>query len=429
MLYFRDSSINTMNIHAAILTIGDEILYGQITDTNAQWLAAALSDAGIKLRRKITVGDSREEILAGFEEAQRNADIIITTGGLGPTKDDITKKVFAEFFGTEMTFRPEVLANIERLFSLRNRTVNDLNKTQAWIPANGEIITNEVGTAPGMWFSHQGKVFISMPGVPHEMKKMMAEVAIPRLKQTFDVPYIYHRMIKTVGVPESTLAEVINDWEDSLPPFIKLAYLPKLGQVRLRLTAMGTDRALLEAAVAEEVEKVKPLIGKWVYAYDEEEIEHTIGQMLLSRGQHLATAESCTGGLIADRITDLAGCSAYYKGGIVAYSNDVKISQLGVKAETIVAHGAVSEQTAMEMAEQVRLRYGADYGIATTGVAGPGGGTPEKPVGTVWIGYSDAHKTFAKKYMLVHDRMMNIQFAYNLAMNLLRLQLLGEEPL
>jgi len=415
------------NVFAEIITIGDEILYGQIVDTNSQWLSAELDKAGIRVLRKTAISDTREEILASFKEAASRSSIIITTGGLGPTKDDITKHTFAEYFGTELTHREEVLENIIDLFKSRGRSLNKSNEAQALVPSNGKVIMNTIGTAPGMWFEKDGKVFISMPGVPHEMKKMMAEQAIPMLQETFHTPTIYHKMVKTVGIAEAVLSETIADWETALPDEIKLAYLPRLGQVRMRLTATGNDLAHLKELVEIEIAKLFPLVGNYIYAYDDEEIEHTIGKLLTDRGEKLATAESCTGGLIANRITDIAGCSAYYEGGIVAYSNNVKNQQLGVKAETLAQHGAVSEQTAMEMAENARIKYGADYGISTTGIAGPGGATPDKPVGTIWIGYSDKNETFAKLYNLTKDRMLNVNFTYNLAMNLLRKKLIEQD--
>jgi nicotinamide-nucleotide amidase len=301
-----------------------------------------------------------------------------------------------------------------------------MNQTQALVPSNAEVLMNKVGTAPGMWFEKGNKTFISMPGVPHEMKKMISEQAIPRLQQKYETPSILHKMVKTIGVAEAVLAEILETWEANLPENIKLAYLPRLGQVRLRLTAMGNSLEEITAEVQSEIDKLPNLIGKYIYAYDDEEVENTIGKMLVARQETLATAESCTGGLLANKITDISGCSAYFVGGIVAYGYDVKVSQLGVKQETLDSFGAVSEQVAMEMAENVRKKYGSNYGLSTTGIAGPDGGTPEKPVGTVWIGYSDENITFAKHYQLTPNRMMNVNFTYNLAMNLLRRQLLGE---
>ncbi|WP_020531351.1 competence/damage-inducible protein A [Flexithrix dorotheae] len=409
---------------AEIITIGDEILYGQITDTNSQWISAELDKAGIKTIRKVSIGDQKSEILSAIEEAQTRADIILITGGLGPTKDDITKKTFAEYFGVEMFQDKSVLENIEGLFKARGREINELNQQQAFVPKNARVIMNLVGTAPGMWFEQNGKVMVSMPGVPSEMKKMMSEQIIPSLQEKFETPFILHKMIKTIGIGESKLAPMIEHWEDNLPDHIKLAYLPRMGQVRLRLTAFGTDKQKLDIEIGEQIKKVVPIIGKYIYGFDEEEVEHTIGRLLLQKKQTLATAESCTGGLLADKITDIPGCSAYFKGGIVAYSNEVKMSQLGVLEETLKAHGAVSEQTAMEMAKNVREKYNADYGISTTGIAGPDGGVPGKPVGTIYIGYSDQKETFAKLLNLTQDRHININFTYNAILNLLRKKLM-----
>ncbi|MEH0157658.1 competence/damage-inducible protein A [Limibacter armeniacum] len=408
-----------MNVYAEIITIGDEILYGQITDTNSQWIGQELGKAGFRIIRKTSIGDTREEILTALKEAEQRADVILTTGGLGPTKDDITKYTFAEYFGTEMTFREEVFENIDRLFKIRGRQLTELNRQQAYVPSNGKVVMNEVGTAPGMWFPKGKKVFVSMPGVPHEMKKMMTDSIIPSLRESFNTPFIYHKMVRTIGIPESSLSQMLEDWELALPEHIKLAYLPRLGQVRLRLTATGPDLDMLKYEVEKQLEQIRPMLGDKMYSEDDLEIEELIAGLLTSRGQKLATAESCTGGLVADRITNLAGASAFFQGGIVAYSNEVKESQLGVNATTLQAHGAVSEETAKEMAENVRLKYGADFGISTTGIAGPTGGTPEKPVGTIWIAYSDKDKTEAKLLQLSSDRLLNINATANAVLKLL----------
>jgi len=266
-----------MHTFADIVTIGDEILYGQIVDTNSQWLSEALNRVGIRIRRKLSIGDTREEILEALQEGAERAQIVITTGGLGPTKDDLTKKLFAEFFGVEMTHRPEVYAKLEELYAARKKLLNDLNAQQALVPANGEVIMNEVGTAPGMWFEHEGTVFISMPGVPHEMKRMMANTAIPRLQQYFNTPFIFHRMVKTIGIAEAVLAEQIEEWESNLPEDVKLAYLPRLGHVRLRLTSIGSDKEELEQAINAAVEQLRPLIHEHVSAHDNNDVEHTVG--------------------------------------------------------------------------------------------------------------------------------------------------------
>jgi nicotinamide-nucleotide amidase len=414
-------------VFAEVLTIGDEILYGQITDTNSQWIGEELSKIGVNIIRKTSVGDDKAQILKAFQEAESRASIILTTGGLGPTKDDITKNTFAEYFGVGMSMRQEVLENIKELFKQRGRELTQLNEMQALVPENGEVVMNLVGTAPGMWFEKNGKVFVSMPGVPHEMKKMMTDTILPKIQKKFKTPHIYHKSVKTIGIAESKLAKTIEAWEDALPSHIKLAYLPRLGQVRLRLTCIGENLDALKAEAEELVQKLKPLIGEYIFAYEDEEIEVTVGKILKERAETLAVAESCTGGMVANLITNVAGCSAYFMGGVVAYSNEVKINQLGVKKETLDAHGAVSEQTAMEMAEGVRKRLNTTYGIATTGIAGPDGGTPTKPVGTIWIGFSSEKETIAKQLNLTKDRLINIQLTYSAVMNLLRKRILGEE--
>ncbi|TAD98028.1 MAG: competence/damage-inducible protein A [Bacteroidetes bacterium] len=412
------------HVFAEILTIGDEILYGQITDTNSQWIGAELSKIGVKVARKTSVGDSEEVIVNAIESALQMADIVLVTGGLGPTKDDITKKTLAKIYQSEMTSRPEVLANIERLFASKGRVINDLNQMQALVPTAAEVVMNVVGTAPGMWFEKNGKVLVSMPGVPFEMKKMMTDLILPKLQVFFKTPVIYHRVIKTINVPESTLAKIIENWEDNLPEHIKLAYLPSSGQVKLRLTANGTDADLLKTEVQNEIEKLIPLIEKNIFGYDTDEIEQVVARKLVEKKMTISTAESCTGGFLAHQFTKQAGSSKYFKGGIVAYANEVKKDQLGVSENDLEEFGAVSEQVAKAMAENVRLRYKTDIGIATTGIAGPDGGSPEKPVGTVWIAFSDKNGTTARKLSLYTDRGLNIQITSNEILNWTRLNLL-----
>ncbi len=410
-----------------IITIGDEILYGQITDTNSQWLSAELDKIGLRTFRKTSISDTEDDIYSMLKEASERSAIIITTGGLGPTNDDITKKVYARFFNTTMTIRPEVIENIDRLFRKRGREMSKLNEMQAEVPENGEVINNYIGTAPGMWFDFEGTLFIAMPGVPHEMKKMMHEDVFPRLQKRFKTPHIVHQMVKTIGIAESKLAALLTDWESSLPSNIKLAYLPRFGQVRLRLTATGTDLPLVLQAIEKEIEKLKPIIGKYVYAYSDEEIEKTIGQLLKAKNFTLAVAESCTGGLVSDQITNIPGCSAYFRGGIIAYHNDLKKELLGVSAQTLETVGAVSEETAIKMAEGIRKVAKSTIGISTTGIAGPDGGTAEKPVGTIWIGYADENESLAVQLNLTTDRQMNISFTHNALMTLLLKKLTGEE--
>lgn len=411
-------------ILAETITIGDEILYGQITDTNTQWMSQELDKIGIKTVRKSSVGDQVERILEILAEAESRADVILITGGLGPTKDDITKHTLARYFGTQLKLHEGALADVTNFFAQLGRELTEINRGQAFLPENAVFLSNKMGTAPGMWFEHNGKVFVSMPGVPHEMQGLMRDV-LPRLQAFFQTPIIYHRMVRTVGIGESVLATTIQSWEDALPPHIRLAYLPNLAQVRLRLTATGSDLPTLQREVQEQIDKVLPLIDKYVFGYDETDLEEAIGQLLKERKLTLATAESCTGGYLAHQLTRVAGSSEYFLGGVVAYANAAKTALLGVPETTLAAEGAVSESTVRAMAEGVRQRFGASIGLASTGIAGPGGGTPDKPVGTIWIAYSDTTGTVAKKLQLVKNRDINIKLTAVAVLNLLRRQLTG----
>lgn len=412
-------------IKAEIITIGDEILFGQITDTNTQWISAELTKIGIRTIRKSSVGDNKADILAIFSEAEVRADVVLITGGLGPTKDDITKTTLCEYFNTDLYINEEALAFITDFFAKRGRAMTEINRMQAALPRNSTYIPNLWGTAPGMWFEHHNTVFISMPGVPFEMKNLMTHALLPKLQAHFQTPTIYHKMIRTVGLGESFLAERIEAWEDALPSHIKLAYLPHFGQVRLRLTATGNDMARLQAETQAEVEKVLPLIQKHVFGYDDDELETVIGRTLQQLKATVATAESCTGGYVSHLITKVPGSSAYFVGGVVSYSNDVKISELGVKPETLAAHGAVSEQTVLEMAEGVRARLKSTYGLSASGIAGPDGGTDEKPVGTIWIACAGPNGTRTKKLILGKYREQNIQLTATFLLELLRNQMVS----
>ncbi len=410
-------------VTAELLTIGDEILYGQIVDTNAQWMGVHLGLAGIRVIRKTTVGDVEHEILKAFAEAETRADIILITGGLGPTNDDLTKPCLVKYFNCELKIDDEALAEVTEFFRSRGRTLTEVNRQQAALPVCCEKVTNRIGTAPGMWFNKNGKVFVSMPGVPHEMKKMMTELVIPRLKEAFTTPVIHHQVIRTVGIGESYLAEKISSWENSLPPHIKLAYLPSLGEVKLRLTGIGSDQDKIKAEVDGYAERLIPLAGEFIYGYGDDPLEIVIGNMLRKRRLTLSVAESCTGGYLSHLITSVPGSSDYFQGSMIPYAYDIKMRQLGVKPETLEQFGAVSEPTIMEMANLVRAKFNTDIGVATSGIAGPGGATPEKPVGTVWIAYSDKHHTVTKKLQLSTDRAINIKMASAAVLNLIRLSL------
>ncbi len=407
-------------VFAEVITIGDELLYGQTLDTNSQWMGQELNRVGIKIGRKTAIGDRREDIVSALDEAQQRADIILITGGLGPTKDDITKTTLADYFDSPISLHPQALADLKALFAQRNYPLTALNEQQAALPDKCEMVPNTMGTAPGMWFEQDGKVFVSMPGVPYEMKAMMTNTVLPRLQETFALPVIFHQMVQTVGIGESWLSEKIADWENALPEHIRLAYLPSFGKVKLRLTATGDNLLDLEESVAQQVQTLEPLIDKYIFGYGDVSLEEAIGRDLLAAGKTLALAESCTGGLVAHRITSVPGSSRYFRGGLIPYDNALKINPLKVKEATLRQHGAVSEATVREMAENVRKLLGSDVGLATSGIAGPGGGTAEKPVGTIWIALADADATVARKLTLGNDRLVNIERTSVAVLNLLR---------
>jgi len=407
-------------ILAELLTIGDEILYGQIVDTNSQWMSIELDKVGIKVIRKTTVGDVEEEILTAFAEAEKRADIILITGGLGPTSDDLTKPCLVKYFNSELKINEEALTEVTEFFKSRGRELTELNRLQAALPTACEKITNPVGTAPGMWFDKGDKVFMSMPGVPHEMKKMITEHVLPRLNKKYKLPVIHHKLIRTIGIGESFLAEKIADFEKALPEHIKLAYLPSLGEVKLRLTGFGTSLAQLEAETKALSETLKDRIGQFIYGYGEDPIEVVIGRMLRDKKLTLSIAESCTGGYLSHMITSVPGSSDYFLGTMIPYAYEIKMRQLGVKPEILEKYGAVSEPTIIEMANIVRAKFNTDIGVATSGIAGPGGATPDKPVGTIWIAYSDKHHTVTKKLQLSQDRMINIRMSSMAVLNLIR---------
>ncbi len=410
-------------ILAELLTIGDEILYGQIVDTNSQWMSVELDKVGIRVIRKTTVGDQEDEILAAFEEAEKRADIILITGGLGPTSDDLTKPLLAKYFNCELKIHEEALAEVTEFFVSRGRELTETNRQQAALPVCCTKITNPIGTAPGMWFEKNGKVFMSMPGVPHEMKKMMTERVIPKLLQTYKMPVITHKVIRTAGIGESMLADKIESWEKKLPTNIKLAYLPSLGEVKLRLTGFGDSSQALQKEIDELADQLLPLAGEYIYGYGEEPLEVAIGKKLREKKLTLSIAESCTGGYLSHLITSVPGSSDYFLGSMIPYAYEIKMRQLGVKPEILEKYGAVSEPTIIEMANIVRAKFNTDIGVATSGIAGPGGATPDKPVGTVWIAYSDKYHTVTKRLQLSKERMINIRMSSAAVLNLIRLSL------
>lgn len=406
-----------------IIAIGDELLYGQTMDTNSHWISTELDKANFKVIRRTTIGDREEQILKAFEEAEQRASIILITGGLGPTSDDLTKPCMAKYFNCETAIHEEALQEVSAFFKSRGRELTEVNRQQAALPVCCTKITNAIGTAPGMWFDKNGKVFVSMPGVPHEMKLMMTNIIIPKLKEKFRTPENYHQMIRTVGIGESFLAEKIKDWENALPNHIKLAYLPGLGEVKLRLTGTGTSRSQLEVEIQELTAQLNPLVGEFIYGYGEDPLEVVVGNLLRQQKLKLSIAESCTGGYLSHLITSVPGSSDYFLGTMIPYDYELKMRQLGVRPETLEQYGAVSEPTIIEMANNVRAKFNANIGVATSGIAGPGGATPEKPIGTVWIAYSDRKKTVTRKLQLSKDRMINIKAASTAVLNLIRINL------
>lgn len=413
-------------VRAEIITIGDEILYGQILDTNTQWISLELDKLGIKTIRKSSVGDQASEITQILQEASSRADIVFITGGLGPTKDDLTKKVLADFFNCGLAMHPEALQDVTEFFAKRGRELSDINRDQALLPTKAQFVPNKQGTAPCMWFEEKGVIWVSMPGVPFEMKAIMETEVLPRVIKHFKTPVIFHKVIKTVGIGESYLSDLIQEWELSLPAHIKLAYLPSLGIVKLRLTAFGDDLDSLSADVETELARVMPLISSFVFGYEKEELAEVVGHILRKTKTSLGVAESCTGGHLAHQFTQISGSSDYFTGGIVSYANQIKMEQLGVSASILSEFGAVSEPCIRAMAEGARKVLCTTYALATSGIAGPTGGTEEKPVGTVWIALAHPEGVITRKLQLAGTRMQNIHMTSLASINLLRRFLLHD---
>ncbi len=413
-------------VRAEIITIGDEILYGQILDTNTQWISLELDKLGIKTVRKSSVGDQKDEIVQILQEAQKRADVVFITGGLGPTKDDLTKKILADFFDCTLAYHSEALQDVTEFFLKRGRELSDLNRDQALLPTKCTFIPNKQGTAPAMWFNELDTIWISMPGVPFEMKAIMESEVLPRLVNHFKLPVIVHQLVKTVGIGESYLSDLIQDWELQLPAHIKLAYLPSLGIVKLRLTGFGDSAENLHQQISAEYAKVMPLIKSYVFGYEKDELADVVGKLLVSKQATLSLAESCTGGYLASQFTQQAGCSAYFLGGLLAYANDIKMNQLGVSAQILNDEGAVSEACIRAMATGVRELNGSEYALATSGIAGPDGGTSEKPVGTIWIALAHPTGVITRKLTLGGTRIQNIHLTSLTAINLLRRFLLND---
>lgn len=406
-----------------IMTIGDELLYGQVIDTNSAFMGQELGKLGLRVRQITSVSDFADEIVAALDLARERADVVLMTGGLGPTKDDLTKHVLARYFGAELVMHEPTLRHVEGIFARYNRPMLEVNRQQAMVPSNCTVLHNALGTAPGMWFEDRGTIFVSMPGVPFEMKGLMKDEVLPRLQQHFQTPPIEHVVVQTVGLGESYLAEKIADWESALPSNIKLAYLPSLGGVRLRLSGYADGQPDLRARMEALLPALRERIGDVIFAVGEVPLEQAVGQLLLERDLTVGTAESCTGGYVAYRLSSVPGSSRYFQGSVVAYSNDIKMRELGVKPATLAEHGAVSEATVREMAEGLRQRLGVDVAIATSGIAGPDGGTPTKPVGTICIAYADQHQTVSRQFSFDRGRQLNVEYTSTAVLNLLRLSL------
>jgi len=409
---------------AEIITIGDEILIGQTVDTNSNFIAGQLSALGIIVRQINAISDNPEHIVATLENAEKYADIIIITGGLGPTRDDLTKKTLVDYFAMKLELDMGVLAHVESLLCGRGVEMNILNKNQALVPNGAVVLPNKVGTAPGLLFQKNEKYFVALPGVPFEMVHLIKEQVLPFLVKLMDEVVVVHSTVMTIGLPESTLAEMLSEWEDNLPSNIKLAYLPIPTALKLRLSAKGKSRALIKKEVQNHISQLKHIIPNNIFSYIDEPIEVTVGNMMINRNITLSTAESCTGGNIAHLITSVAGSSSYFKGGVVAYSNEAKIKLVGVDPQTIDRYGAVSCEVVMELAVGCKRIFGTDYAIAISGIAGPGGGTSEKPVGTTWMAIACPHGVITEQFQFKDNRERNIIRASVRALNLLRIELL-----
>ncbi|HEU4904068.1 MAG TPA: competence/damage-inducible protein A [Flavisolibacter sp.] len=408
-------------VNASIITIGDELLIGQTIDTNSAFIAQELNKIGVWVKRRVAIADDRQAILDTLADEAAQSNIIIITGGLGPTADDITKPTLCEYFGTKLVVDEGALQNVTGIFRKLGRPMIERNAKQAEVPESCTVLPNLRGTAPGMWFEKDGVVYASLPGVPHEMKGLVTTSVIPKIKESFTLPAVVHRTLLTAGQGESFIAERLVDFEAVLSPSIKLAYLPAYGMVRLRLTGRGADIAAVTADVENAFEQLKSLVSEWMVADEDATLPEAVSQLLKKNGKTLSTAESCTGGYIAHLITSLPGSSAIYNGSIVSYANEVKQRVLGVKKEVLQEHGAVSEQTVLQMAASACAVLHTDFAVATSGIMGPDGGSEEKPVGTVWIAVANkAGGERAQKFHFRFDRGRNIELTANAALMLLR---------
>ena len=405
---------------ATIITIGNELLIGQTIDTNSAWMAQELNKIGVWVHRRIAIGDVWKDIWQSLEEESKLSDIILITGGLGPTADDITKPLLCQYFGGKLVVDQDALANVKHIFeNYLKKPLLERNLKQAEVPDVCTVIQNKRGTAPGMWFEKNGKIFVSMPGVPHEMKGMMTNSVIPELQERLKLPPIVHRTLVTAGIGESFLAERIKEFESMLPDNISLAYLPNYGMVKLRLSTRGNTPKMV-AEMEAEFDMLKQQVADVMVVDEDKSIQQVVADILVKRQQTLSTAESCTGGYIAQLITAMPGSSKFYQGGVVTYSNDLKEKLTGVRRETLEKYGAVSRETVLEMAEGILRQSNSDFAIATSGIMGPDGGTPEKPTGTVWVGLASKTESEAHPYQFRFDRLRNIELTATYGLNSLR---------
>lgn len=413
-------------MRAEILTIGDEILIGQIVNTNSVWLAQQLNMTGIKVVQITSISDDEEAIVNAFDAAATRADFVFITGGLGPTKDDVTKKAFTGYFNTELVLDETVLLQVRSYFTKRGRKLSEINAKQAFVPKGCIVIPNTNGTAPGMWMEKNNTVYISMPGVPYEMKTMITDIILPKIKNESGLPHIYHRSVLTQGIGETIIAKIVEDWEDALETKnIKLAYLPQLGEVKLRLSSYGNNPDEMKRAVDGEIEKLGNLIGDYIYGYEtygEETVtlELVVSELLRGRKQTLALAESCTGGYISSLFTGIPGASEIFKGAVIPYTNLSKHQLLQVDQQLFTTVGAVSKEVVEQLAAHVLKKFDSDYAIAVSGIAGPSGATPEKPVGTIWIAVANREEVLAQKFQFGGNRQRNIVMTASSAINMLR---------
>ena len=413
---------------AYIISIGDEILIGQILNTNAAWMATELNACGVDVLHMLTVSDERNAIMEAVSESIKMAELVLLTGGLGPTKDDITKKTLADLFGMELEYHHPTFENIVNVFKIFGRTPDERYKIQSMMPNRCDVLINKVGTASGMWFEKDASIVVSMPGVPKEMIYLMSEEVLPRLKERGSIPAIEHKTVVCYGKGETDLSDMLDTFESEMPSNIKLAYLPNTsnGYVRLRLSGRGPEKNVLMAQLEQEAQKMKFILGDLIFGKDEDRLEDVLARLLSAKNAKLATAESCTGGNISHKITSVSGCSSFYMGSVIAYSNEVKEHVLGVSSETMNKYGAVSQETVQKMAIGAKKLLNADYVIASSGIAGPDGGTPEKPVGTIWIAIAHPDGVLTQKLILGNNRNRNIEMTSNIAINTLRLLLLGK---